>query len=122
MVIRYDYYTPDNILARLKKLGPNQVTFRKLYYSNEITPQNLWVKNNACKRSTIENINSLITKKGVQLYKLPFGSTVYSLEGMSIVLDNDCMNKQNVDSLKYIILRENGKLYCRWDDPGSLIF
>ncbi len=49
---------------------------------------------------------------------------VYSVEGMSTVIDSDCMNSKesNNDTLKYIILREDGKLYCRWDDIGSLIF
>ena len=41
---------------------------------------------------------------------------------MSVVIDNDCISKENNESLKYVILRENGKLYCRWDDKGSLIF
>jgi len=41
---------------------------------------------------------------------------------MTVVVDNDCMNKDNIENLKYVILRENGKLYCQWDDEGSLIF
>jgi hypothetical protein len=32
------------------------------------------------------------------------------------------MATETSDTLKYIILRENGKLYARWDDEGSLIF
>ncbi|GAG40875.1 unnamed protein product, partial [marine sediment metagenome] len=60
--------------------------------------------------------------KGTPLYRLPYGPLVYSVMGMSVVLDDDCMSKENEDSLKYVILREDGKLYCRWDDKGSLIF
>ena len=41
---------------------------------------------------------------------------------MSTVIDDDCMSKDNNEALKYIVLRENGKLYCRWGDEGSLIF
>jgi len=59
---------------------------------------------------------------GKFLYRLPFGGKVYSINGMSTVIDDDCMSKENNESLKYVILRENGKLYNRWDDLGSLIF
>jgi hypothetical protein len=46
----------------------------------------------------------------------------YSIWGMSTVIDDNCMNKNELKKLKYVILRENGKLYCQWDDEGSLIF
>jgi len=41
---------------------------------------------------------------------------------MSTVVDDDCMSKETTKALKYVILRENGKLYSQWDDKGSLIF
>jgi len=118
----YDDYTPQEIIQQAKDLGPHQVTFRKMYFSNDPSPTDLWVKDNRSLNDTVKNIDAHIHSEGEELYKLPFGSRVYSLERMSIVLDDDCMNKHHTDSLKYIILRENGKLYCRWDDTGSLIF
>ena len=51
-----------------------------------------------------------------------FGPFVYSIRGMSVVLDDNCMAKEESTILKYIILRENGKIYSQWDDEGSLIF
>jgi hypothetical protein len=65
---------------------------------------------------------SSITPSGTFLYKLPFGASVYSIDGMSVVTDDDCMSKENNENLKYVILRENGKLYSQWDNEGSLIF
>ncbi len=41
---------------------------------------------------------------------------------MSIVLDNDCMAKDNNESIKYLIIRRDIKIYFDWDDEGSLIF
>jgi hypothetical protein len=32
------------------------------------------------------------------------------------------VSKNADEILKYLILRENGKLYTQWDDEGSLIF
>ena len=44
--------------------------------------------------------------------------------GISTVLDDDCMSKNNTNDgvIRYLILREDGKLYSQWDDKGSLIF
>jgi hypothetical protein len=136
----YDNKTIHEILRRCKGLLADQVTFRKLYYSgyDNDSEQSLWVRKNACVDSVFVNIIKYIkgtpiydkkTKKkeftggeGKALYKLPFGATVYSITGMSTVIDDNCMSKNESEKLKYIILRENGKLYSQWDDEGSLIF
>lgn len=134
----FDNIPPSEIIRRCKDLDVDQITFRELYHNNDDNyKQTKWVKENACKPKTIRrikkyvggtyinflNINKNIKRgKGNYLYTLPFGGKVYSIEGMSTVVDTDCMSKNTKDALKYVILRENGKLYCRWDDEGSLIF
>lgn len=141
MLQEYDDYTPKQIINRCKELGANQVTFRKMYYELDkdkfpINEEGRWTKENKCSDKILEKIKQHIegfdvkmsgthhhvSREGKFLYRLPFGGKVYSIESMSTVMDDDCMSKENNDSLKYIVLRENGKLYCRWDDEGSLIF
>ena len=137
MLNYYDHLTPLLLLTRCKELGANQVTFRKMYRGHEDTEENFYVSDNKCSEKTLEGIKRFIEGvhtlnfaghrtdiegHGVFLYPLPFGGKVYSIYGMSTVMDDDCMSKEAGDSLKYIILRENGKLYSRWDDEGSLIF
>lgn len=135
MIKDYDNIRVEHIFDRCKKLGADQVTFRKMYAGNDNSEQSEWVKNNACKSETISNIKKYIAGynldtvlphhvngKGKLLYELPFGGEVYSVDGMSVVIDSDCMSKDNNKALKYVILRENGKLYAQWDDNGSLIF
>jgi len=129
MLKKYDIFTFDEIIGRCKFLGANQVTFRKMYIDKNIkSPESEWVIKNACHEKTLLRIkhdiegNKVIESRGKFLYKLPFGGKVYSINGMSIVIDDDCMSKENNETLKYIILRENGKLYCQWDNEGSLIF
>jgi hypothetical protein len=134
MIRDYDFKTPQAILSRCKELGANQVTFRKLYNSSNTSySQTRWVLENRCLDETIEKIQlyiqgrtifgyELFKPQGVYLYSLPFGGKVYSVHGMSAVIDDDCMSKNSNETLKYIILRENSKLYCRWDDEASLIF
>jgi hypothetical protein len=134
----YDNKTPYDILKRCKELRADQITFRKLYGGAENTPEGDWVMENACDVTVIEEIETYIVGEkyrhkdnnevqrffgnGTPLYRLPFGPMAYSIMGMSTVVDDNCMSKDEMDKLKYVILRENGKLYCRWDDEGSLIF
>ena len=132
----YDKQSPEDILGRCKGLGADQITFRKLYHSDDDSEQTKWVKENACNDNVISGLHFYIggetrpTGKttftghphGKPLYRLPFGAMVYSYNGMSIAIDDNCMSKNETTQLKYVILRENGKLYCQWDDEGSLIF
>ena len=137
----YDNKSPEQILRACKSLGANQITFRKLYHSDDNSEQTKWVKKNSCDEEVFYNINQYITGDyrldpydpidetiihgdghGTPLYRLPFGSMVYSIMGMSVAIDDNCMAKGEDGKMKYVILREDGKLYCRWDDEGSLLF
>jgi organic radical activating enzyme len=132
MLKEYDAYTPENIIERCKDLGADQITFRKMYCPKvNFTPQTEWVKENSAKESTLKKIKEYIQGTSINghqdgngklLYQLPFGPFVYSIMGMSVVIDDNCMGQESRLNLKYVILRENGKLYSQWDDEGSLIF
>lgn len=100
----------------------DQVTLRQLYAEPD-TPQGQWVESNGASPKTVYALEQYIVQFGKELEKLEFGRTKYSIMGMGIVLDNDCMAKeQGKNALKYAILRPNCRLYSRWDDTGSLIF
>ena len=130
----YDHKSPEQILMACKSLGANQITFRKLYHSDDNSEQTKWVKDNSAHPDILEKLNLYISgsgwngkinyldPKGTPLYRLPFGSMVYSIMGMSVANDDNCMAKGEDGKMKYVILREDGKLYCRWDDEGSLLF
>jgi len=136
----YDGVYPEDILMRCKELGADQITFRELYGGGHETPESIWVDENACKPVVMNRLTEYIagisdgvgeeyaaenpyrTGEGTPLYRLPFGAMVFSIDGMSVAIDDNCMSKNNNDDLKYVILRENGKLYCQWDDEGSLLF
>ena len=120
MLSLYDAYSPRQIVNRAKELGADQITFRKLYASG-YSEQADYVRNNSCSEKKIQDINDYIRCNGRKLDVLPFGATKYSVDGMSIVVDDDCMNRKSTETLKFAILRGN-KLFSRWDDKGSLIF
>lgn len=55
---------------------------------------------------------------------LPHGAAKYSLDGLCVVIDGDCIDKaeKTDENYKYLILQPDCKLYSQWDDPASLIF
>jgi sulfatase maturation enzyme AslB (radical SAM superfamily) len=120
----YKEIQPIDYFNRSNELGATHLTFRKLYASNNNTPEDNWVKENKLSDEYIDNINIFIQENGRSLYVLPFGFIAYSVMGISTILDDNCMSvKTDIDDiLKYLILREDGKLYTLWDDPGSLLF
>jgi molybdenum cofactor biosynthesis enzyme MoaA len=125
MTNELEKYSTKKIFERIKELNPDQLTFREFWYDNNLSHLNetKWVIENAVSDAKIEKIKQYISLHGEKLYKLPYGFDVYSIEGMSTIIDDDCMAKENDEySLKYVVLQPDGKLYCRWDDPGSLIF
>lgn len=99
----------------------DQVTFRKIYKDGSGSEAQ-WVENHEFKDSYFEEIKEYVRTHGVPIARLPYGFIQYSVHGISTVIDDNCMSKDNIDEIKYAILRPNGHLYSRWDDTGSLIF
>jgi len=123
MLNNLDDKTPEQIFKYAKTIGADQISFKKMYYNDDFQyEQNDWIRDNMCAERTLERIKEYIIEKGRHMYTLMFGAKVYSLYGLSTVVVDDCMAVTNTDTQRYIILRENGKLYCHWDDEGSLIF
>lgn len=122
MTDEYDPSDASKIFTRAKELGADQVTFRKLYKSDEDTPQDKWIDEHAVSEQFWTLTNQYVQAKGRKLEKLPFGAWKYSINEMSVVVDDDCMSTDVKEEMKYLILRPNCKLYSKWDDKGSLVF
>jgi hypothetical protein len=122
----YDKCSPENILERASKLGADQITFRKLYSNSNESEKggeiNKWIKNNKMEANAFGRLRDFVRYEGEPLEVLPFGAKKYSHSGIGMVMDEDCMSKEFKDTYKYLILREDCRLYSRWDDKGSLIF
>jgi hypothetical protein len=99
------------------------LTFRQLYVSGDSNlEQNRWIEKNRASEKLMQHINQCIKERGRVLEMLPFGAIRYSVEGMSLVYDGDCMSTEVKPTMKYLILRPNCKLYTKWDDEGSILF
>ena len=122
LVNDYDNYTVDQVLNKSKELGADQVTFRKLYKSNNNSEIDKWIEDNACKHF-YNDVIDYIKKLGLKhIAVLPFGAKIYDINEMSICIDDDCMSEIAKDTYKYIILRENARAYYLWHTKASLIF
>lgn len=93
----FEMYKEEQVSALLNRCHEvfmaDQVTFRILYTSENSTAQDIWIRAHRAGKETIEIINKYITTHGSKLEKLAFGAQKYSVNGMSVVIDNDCMSK-----------------------------
>ncbi len=123
MTDEYNDVEISAIFQRLKELKADQVTFRRLYTSGNDTPQDLWIQQHAVNEDFWQRLNDYILKNGRKLERLPFGAIRYSVQEISAVVDDDCMSTDtSKEDIKYLVLRQNCKLYTKWDDKGSLLF
>lgn len=119
----FDSYSAKEVLDFCKnELKADQITFRVLYKSGKETKQDKWIEKNKAKDKTVKRLKKYVENNGEKIQKLEFGLIKYSVNEMSIVIDDDCMSQEVKENLKYVILRPNCKLYSRWEDKGSLIF
>ena len=124
----FDLYAdcPDYLFRVCKEdYGADQITMRILYSDGGSTPQSRWIAENAAKPETARAIWNYIRNNGKPLGTLPYGAEKFSLHGMCVVLDDDCMAKRRdstAENYKYLILQPDCKLYSQWDDPASRIF
>ena len=114
--------TVEGLFKKAQKLGANQITFRKLYVEGD-NEQSRWIEQNAVSLEVFEEIDAYIKEKGHLIDILPYGYEQYSVDGMSAVVDKDCMNEERTQKQvsKYFVLRPNCKLYNGWQKE-DLIF
>lgn len=105
-----------------KTLKADQVTFRKLYVSDKQTAQGKWIDENGISEDTLWTLVGALKLFPV-VGSTTYGADVRYIYGMSVVFDDDCMGKRpkKDNTVKYLILRPNCKLYSSWDTPASLV-
>jgi molybdenum cofactor biosynthesis enzyme MoaA len=124
MTDAYNGKSVRSIFEKCEEFGADQVTFRKLYQSpTNNTEEDVWIAQHKTEEIFWEQLNEYVKKYGRKLERLPFGAMRYSVDGISTVIDDDCMSTAvDKEEMKYLVLRENCKLYTKWDDKGSLLF
>lgn len=104
-------------------LNADQVTFRKLYVSNEKTSQGRWIEENGITMDALYKLVGALKMFPV-VGKTVYGADIRNIRDMSVIFDDDCMGKSPTkeNTVKYLILRPNCKLYSSWDSQASLLF
>lgn len=103
------------------ELHADQVTFRQMYASKDTTEQNKWIREHAfADKYDLMQYLKTFSPVGETVY----GAEIRHIDGMSVIFDDDCMGKKlkKDNTVKYLILRPNCKLYSSWDTPASLVF
>jgi len=112
----------NRIFDKLVEYNVDQVTLRQLYMTDQMSPINDYIRANGLSYDTFKKFYDLINANGNQLEVLPFGAIKFSYRNISTVLDDDCMARNHNESIRYLILRENCKLYTKWNFKSSIIF
>ena len=112
---------PGMLFIWAKDNNIDQVTFRKIYKSGN-NVESKWIEEHQFEERKFSTIKDYVQLNGHPINRLPYGYIQFSVHGISVVIDDNCMAKENIEEMKYAILRPNGHLYSRWDDTGSLIF
>lgn len=120
MTKRYKHFSFLDTLERCIEMGTSQITFRRLYDSGNDTEQDKWILQNADNDEQLVVYKKAIRMMGKQRGYLSFGAELWSVNGISIVIDDDCMSETPKHELKYVVLRPNCKLYRDWE--GTLLF
>lgn len=115
----------ENIISKIfekaQELGANQVTFRKFYADGD-NEQSQWIKENKVDDEFFENLHKYVKTKGRLIGKLPYGYDQYSVNGISVVIDEDCMNqeKSQKEASKYFVIRPDCKVYDGWNKEDMI--
>ena len=119
-----DESDPQFLLGFLKKdFYADQVTFRKMYVDSYYTEQGKWLERNKIDERYVKRLAKYLMQFPVACQTV-YGTDIRYIGGMSVIFDDDCMGKspKKDNTVKYLILRPNCKLYSSWDDPASLVF
>ncbi len=111
-----NYKIAENIFDKAKKLYADQITFRKFYTDGD-NEQSKWINENAVSDEFFEALHEYVKNHGRIIGTLPYGYSQYSVNGISVVIDEDCMNeaKAQKDTSKYFVIRPDCKLYDGWN-------
>lgn len=104
------------IFSKAKELEADQVTFRKFYTSGD-NEQSKWINENAVPDGFFKVLHLYVKENGRLIGTLPYGYNQYSVNGISVVIDEDCMNeaKAEKEASKYFVIRPDCKLYDGWN-------
>ena len=80
--------------------------FRKIYEDGN-GAEAAWVRSHEFPQYEFENIKRYERNYGTPVARLPYGFIQYDVDGISTVIDDNCMAKNNIDEMKYMILRPN---------------
>ena len=118
----FNPYSLEYIFQWANERNVDQLTFRKIYRSGKNTEQDKWIIAHEYDKNSYPKIGHFIVMNGTPIRKLPFGAMLYDCRGIGVVGDEDCMAKNNLNDMRYAILRPNNHLYSSWDLKGSLIY
>jgi MoaA/NifB/PqqE/SkfB family radical SAM enzyme len=123
----WNNFSFNNILDMIKEQGlADQFSFRRLTYPNFVRDEKVkdWIIENECASSYDRIIDSFDKKKYPVVRKLPYGATLYDVDGIGFTYFDFCIQEESgEDDIRSLIYQLDGHLYTSWESsPASRIF
>ena len=83
-----NYENVEKIFNKAKSLGADQVTFRKFYTDGD-NSQSKWIAENTVPDEFFKMLHEYVKHEGRLIGTLPYGYNQYSVNGISVVIDED---------------------------------
>lgn len=123
------------LIEKCKTYGVRQFSLRDINYPKNFNPkighkERKWIDENN-NRDIYGYLNDQIyeySHKGIFLKypiirKLPFGATIFDVDGISFTYFDYCVQESaNDDEIRSLIYQEDGHLYTSWNSKASIIF
>lgn len=125
----YGDISVKNIIEDCKILGVKQLLFRRISLpsnSNNNTPQEKWINDNLRGIGDMYSsiINEITTLDKTKVRVIPsIGSTVYDVDGISLLTSRYCIQEQTTDeNIRSLIYMGDGHMYTSWNSSASILF
>ena len=116
---------PETFIRYCKTFGIDQISFRKITIPNnvQITKEKIehikWIEKNVTEDHVdtfLDYLRELIENKGHLVRKLPFGATLYNVDGISVTYFDYCIQDDSGDEdIRSLIFHEDGHLSTSWE-------
>lgn len=120
----HDKETIEDYINKAKKAGAHQIVFRGLWIPDNRKENgvSLWSNQNYVGVEAAEKALEELVEEGKahKIFQLPWGATVYDVQGMNITAAT-CNINYFSESIKSVVYLPNNHLYSSWEFEGSRI-
>ena len=115
----------DDWIHEANKYKVQQLSFRRLRWprGKETSDPAIWIRNNTHREKDWLKDSERVMKSFPVIRSLDFGIKILDAAGVSLTYFPDCVQEESgEDSVRSLIIREDGHAYTSWSSLASILF